>query len=668
MPVLVPQDLLIILGSATFVAIIFHALKLPTVMAFLATGILIGPHSLGLISSTPNAQLMTEICAILLLFTIGLEFSFARLKQLRRPFFGLGFPQVGVTILVSAAIVAYVFKFAPNKAIFIGFMVALSSTATVIKLLTDSRDLGSPYADSTLGVLIFQDLAVIPMILALPLLAGVENFQFSAQTFVTKVLVSIVGLWVGSRYIIPVVLHRVAQTRSRELFFFCIIFFCFGAAFLFEQLGFSLSLGAFLAGILISESPYGKQATSDLMPLRDNFLGIFFVSIGMLLDVSFVQQNIATLAMIIPAVIILKVLIIYLLGRLIRKTHQSALFTGLILFQLGEFSFILANSGLQLGLLSNVELQYFLSTAIVTLALTPLFYKLAPTLAYKEFYQALIPKKLRAQTKAKTDTRPDAPAPVNTKTIIIGYGISGQNLATALKALNIPYCIIDTNPQTVKKFSRLGDKIYFGDASRMEILDQAGIESARLVVITVAGSKWIDPIVRSIHKVRPDLRVLIRIEYLRDAKTFKERENVDLVVGEFETGIELLTRALGHYGVESEQIHSFVQSSRKKLAESEGALAHSLRRHLELPTWEALNALQPVVVHAGEFAVGKTILDLDLRRKTGANIVVIYREGFGSQMPNPDFTIAKEDVVYLIGKPESLEQGAAHLKQGPGEQ
>lgn len=660
-------NLLIILGSATLVATIFHAFKVPTIVAFLAAGVLIGPNGLALVSTLPEAQSVAELGIIFLLFTLGLEFSFRRLKELRRPFLGLGLPQVVFTNLLASLTIHYGLHVPWSKAIFFGGLVALSSTATVLKMLQEDRALATPYGENSIGILLFQDIAVIPMILALPAFhaKGLDFTALSlepAGTWLVQTLAFVLLVWITSRVFIPFLLNRVVHTKSRELFFFSIIFILFGIATLFEALGLSLSLGAFVAGVLISESPYGKQATSDLGFLRDNFLSLFFISIGMLLDIRFLASHILEVLSLVGLLIFLKSGLIYLLGRIHRYPHNISLFSALMLFQVGEFSFILAESGMSLGLFTPDELQYFLAASILSLGLTPVLYKLAPQISFKQNSKALLSFSLSKSLRGKVPTPPRETTPA--KTLLIGFGVAGQHVAAALKTLEIPYRIVELNAATVKDFAKLGEPIHFGDATRVEILEAAGIETAPLAVITISGSQVIQQLVSAMHRIRPDLHIIVRIESLREAAKISDRKNVEVVVGEFETSLEVLARTLSHYGASSPDIHRFIVEARKNISASHGAFGKTIRKNIELPTWEALSAINPFWVKPEHVSVGKTIAEVSLRRLTGSNIVLVYREGLGSKIPGSDFILEAGDVLYLIGTPDSLKLAETLLSHG----
>jgi CPA2 family monovalent cation:H+ antiporter-2 len=688
-------ELLILFGAATAVTTLCHYLQLPTIIGFIVTGLLVGPSGMGLVSSLPNADNLAEIAGIFLMFTIGLEFSFKRLLKLRREFVRLGFLQVGLTTVCVAWVLHLVMDFPWSKGVFGGFLVALSSTALVMKLLQDARELETPYGMSSLSILLFQDIAVIPMMLALPLLAlspGAAS-SVSATPLISvgsiKTIALIVGtmgaIWLSTRYIIPHLLERIVATRSREVFFFFVLFFCLGVAYLFQWGGLSLSLGAFAAGLIVSESPYGRQVTSDILPLRDNFLGIFFASVGMLLDLSFVAKNWNIVLFLGATGFLIKVAVISLVGRLYRLPWSLATIMGLVLCQVGEFSFILASRGQELGLLEKQEYQFFLSITVLSMAATPFLYKLAPLiikrsgpLSWRTLSGSKVGDKVRkavAESQA-TDQRsigsgqhtisqtPHSKMDTPGQALIIGFGISGENVAAAFESLKIPFRVIELNHQTFKRARRHGIDIHYGDATRPDVLDHNGLGSARLVVVTVSGSKVLPLILTAIRHHRPDVQVIIRAQYVRDVEALAKEPQTEIVVGEIETSIEILARALTVYGVSSRDIRRYMEEARSALHNLSQIKASLQSSAISLPSWDALGMIKPLRIDQDFAAVDRVLGDLDVRRKTGAMVVAVFREGLGSTVPDPEFSFKAGDVVQLVGSAEAQEQAETLFRTG----
>jgi CPA2 family monovalent cation:H+ antiporter-2 len=558
-------DLMILMGAATLMATILHSLRLPLIVGYFMAGAIVGPSGFGWISSAPEIETLTEIGSVLLMFTIGLEFSFSKLKQWQSKMLRLGSVQMAGTLLIFALIFHFAFEMDWSRAFFFGGILSLSSTAVILKILNDARDLEAPYGATTMSVLIFQDLAIIPMIFAFPVLAGRVDFALvpglgEIASWSLRTVAAFTALAIGARWIVPLSLKYVVRTRSRELFFFCLMFFCLGFAFLLQEVGLSLSLGAFFAGVLISESPYGRQANADFGFLRDTFLGLFFTTIGMLLVLPFLAEHAAFILFLFIVYSLTKISLAYATFALQRYRFSTSLTSAFLLFQIGEFSLILAAQGRKFGLLSPDENQYLLSISVLSLALTPWMYKFAQKLAPKTGFAS--------RFLSSTTPRADAPAQENISehAIIIGYGLAGQNVAHALETLQVPYIVIDLNPDTAKIFKLQKHQMIFGDARQPEILHQAGIERARLVMVTVSGLGMAEGVLTQIHHLHPGLPAIVRLQYLRDVETGSNLAGADLVVAELETSMEIVNRALRFFGASAEEIDEMLRQSRKQIA------------------------------------------------------------------------------------------------------
>jgi CPA2 family monovalent cation:H+ antiporter-2 len=655
-------ELLILIGSATFVATVFHALKLPTIIGFIVAGMIIGPFGIGWVGSVPGAETLSEIGIIFLMFTIGLEFSLSQLKDLKRHFLGLGGSQVLVTLSLTAILCHFAFDISWMQSFFIGCLVSLSSTAIIIKLLQDSRETASPHGNAIVGVLLFQDLAVIPMMMLLSLV-GLAGKADSTTIWDLKLLMKLLGagvfLFFAGHYLIPKALHRVAKTGSRELFFFAVLLLCLGISYLMQQVGLSLSFGAFLAGLLIAESPYGRQAMSDILPLRDNFLGLFFASVGMLVNTSFVLSHIGTVISWVLALAFIKIAVVYVLARAWRYTHSVAIIVALSIFQIGEFSFVLAKMGHDYGLMDNEGLQYFFAVTVLTLILSPFLFKWAPIWA------------LARSDGERKETPVDAPAPLRSPSnqghaIIVGFGVAGQNLGRAFKGLGIPYKVIDQNYNNVLLQKKNGEDMLYGDASRVEILEHAGIHEARLLIIAVSGAAMTKAVLDAAHRIRKDITVIARVLYSRDVSIMEPGPQTTLVVAENETTIELLARSLISFGIAEDEIYNFMAEARRNMHNTHSGLSDFLRTSLDHSTWQMLSALHSVQLRPDSFAVGRSLDQLMLRTHTGATVVTVYRDKEGSLLPQAGMNLAAGDILHMAGDRESLRKASQLLLKGEG--
>jgi CPA2 family monovalent cation:H+ antiporter-2 len=449
------KDILILFGLAIAVLLICHRLHVPTIVGFLLTGILAGPHGLGMISAVHEVEILAEIGIVLLLFTIGIEFSLRNLLQIRRSVLMGGAFQVLLTIMVTYLISMQIgLGFA--QSVFVGFLVSLSSTAIVLKLIQERAEVDSPHGRTTLGILIFQDVIIVAMILVTPILAGaIGNLGESLLIIVAKGIGIILLVMVGAKWIVPQILYQIARTRNRELFLLGVVVICLAVAWMTSSAGLSLALGAFLAGLVISESEYSHQALGNILPFRDVFTSFFFVSIGMLLDVGFLFQRPGIIALIALCVLVLKSIIAGSVTILLGFPLRTGTLVGLALSQVGEFSFILSRTGIEHGLLAGNIYQMFLSVSVLTMAATPFIIAMAPRIADLALGLPL-PKRLKSglypvlgiKEAGKTD-----------HLIIIGFGVNGTNVARAARAGAISmYHIPGLTPEAPTLEKALGDR------------------------------------------------------------------------------------------------------------------------------------------------------------------------------------------------------------------
>ena len=438
------KDIVILFGLALVTVILLRRFRFPSIIGFLLTGVLAGPHAFGLIRDAHQVEQMAELGVVLLLFTIGIEFSLKELMRIKHLVLLGGGLQVVLTILAVAAFCT-LSGFSAPQSTFFGFLVTLSSTAILMKLLADAGQMDTPHGKVALGILIFQDLCIVPLMLFTPLLAGGGDGLREVAVIFVKAAAFIVTAHYGARFLVPWIFEQVVKSRSRELFILTIIFIGMGTAWLTAEAGLSLALGAFIAGLAISESEYSHQALGDIMPFREAFMSLFFISVGMLLDPAALLAYPLLIASLVAIIIVVKTLITTGAGLALGLPMRVALVAGLSLAQIGEFSFILSQAGLQHGLLSPEAYQMFLAASIATMAMTPLCLKIADPLA--SYTVGILPHSwtrgrgvLSGGTKKST---------LSDHVLIVGYGVNGKNLAKVLKHLKIPHTVIETNPFTV---------------------------------------------------------------------------------------------------------------------------------------------------------------------------------------------------------------------------
>ncbi len=449
------SDIVKLFGMALLTVTLFRRLKLPAIIGFLASGIVAGPHVLGLIRDTHHVEQMAEIGVMLLLFTIGIEFSLKELARIKHAVFLGGGLQVALTVLATAGI-GSLFRLPFNQTLFFGFLVSLSSTAILMKLLTDAGEIDAPHGKTALGILIFQDLCIVPMMLVAPLLAGAGKGLPDVLEVLAKTAVVVVAAHYVARFLVPWIFGQIVKARSRELFLLAVIFISFGIAWITSLVGLSLALGAFIAGLAISESEYSHQALGDIMPFRDLFMSLFFISVGMLVDPAVMIANPGPVIFLVFSIITVKTLLNTASVLSLGIPPRVAIITGLSLAQIGEFSFVLSRSGLQYGFLSPDTYQLFLAASVATMGLTPFLLRFAPVAAnaVAGFAPASMGRGSRFFDKQVKEKEPED------HVVIAGFGVNGRNLAKTLNYLKTPYLVIESNPFTVDAERKRGSGLF----------------------------------------------------------------------------------------------------------------------------------------------------------------------------------------------------------------
>lgn len=648
-------DITIILGASVLVIYVFQKLKLPTILGYLMTGILAGPHALGLIAASHEVEVLAEIGVILLLFIIGMEFSLKSLAAIKKSVFLGGAAQVGLTT-VATALIAWWFGFELNSALFLGFVFSLSSTAIVLKLLQERSEVNSPHGKIALAILIFQDIIVVPMMLLTPILSGqAGDVGTVVVTLLLKVGVVIAVVLVGARYLVPILLHEVAKTKNRELFILFVVVICFAIAWGTSEMGLSLALGAFLAGLVISESDYSYQATGFIIPFREIFTSFFFVSIGMLLDVSFLIDHFLIIMGLLVLVSVAKAGIAGVAALLLNYPMRTAILTGLTLFQVGEFAFILSEVGIEYQLLSEATYQYFLSVSILSMAITPFVIQRSASItqsltAFKTLRTLPLPP-----PKSKSNGASTAPDEGHFKdhTIIIGFGVNGQNVARAAKFANIPYVIIEMNAETVQREKARGEPILFGDATNHFILEHVKVFSARVAVVAISDPVATRSVISSIRSICPTVHVIVRTRFMSEVSEQLRLGASEVVPEEFETSIEIFSRLLHKYLVPQDEVDHFIADIRAESHEllPPGEINYRRAAQLTIPN---MNISSLRVQNTNKEVVGKTMDESGIRARYGINVLAIQRDEDYLSHIEADTRIEQDDILFLAGKPEDV--------------
>lgn len=647
------SEILKIFGLSVGVIFLCHKVRVPPIVGFLLTGVIAGPYGLKLVSAVHEVETMAEVGVVLLLFTIGLELSIGDLVRMSRNVLLGGGAQVLLTIGVFAALALGLGQ-SVSSGVFLGFLAALSSTAIVLKILQQRAEMDSVHGRVALSVLIFQDLVIVPMMLLVPFLADAGGSGLSFLWPLAKGF-GLVGLvFILARKVVPPLLHSIVQTRSRELFLISILALCLSTAFLTSHLGLSLSLGAFLAGLVLSESEYSLSALEGILPFRDVFTSLFFISVGMLLDMGFLFGNLSQVAGATGAVLALKALATGLAAYLLGYPVGPAVMVGLALCQVGEFSFVLAKVGLAHGLLGADGYQLFLAASILTMGLTPPLIALAPRAGQWVGGLSLVARMPKRPFEREMERTGQAQAGLSDHLVIVGFGVGGRHLASAAKSFGIAYRVVEMNPDTVRHSAAQGEPITYGDASQTAVLEHVGVAQARVLAIVVSDPVSIRRITDSARRLNPGLHIITRTRFQSEIGPLMDLGASDVVPEEFETSIEIFTRVMMRYLVPRADIEGFTESVR---AEGYGMLRSA---ELRGDSFCALNRqfpdmdLSAITVEAGCVLDGQTLEDSGLRRTHGLTVVAVGR---GAEvMGNPDGTLRllAGDVAYVFGSHKDI--------------
>jgi monovalent cation:H+ antiporter-2, CPA2 family len=656
-------NLLVIFTASIAVVFIFHQFRLPSIAGFLVAGALIGPYGLNLISDIGTVQALAEIGIVLLLFTIGIEFSVVHLVSMRRLMFLAAPIQVG-GVLVIAWLGAMLAGLSWQQGVFWGFLFSLSSTAIVLKTLAERGDSDSIHGRATIGILVFQDLAVVPMMLLTPILGGQSDGSVLAILLTLGESVLVLALVIAaSWYLVPKVLGHIVRSRSRELFLLTIIVSCLGIAWLSSLGGLSLALGAFIAGLVISESEYSHQAMAEVLPFRDSFNSLFFVSIGILMD----WRVLFTHPLPVIGLLVMVLLVKFVAGAgavlLAEIPLRSAIMVGVALAQVGEFSFLLAQQGQESGFLRGDPYQVFLAVSVLSMIVTPFLMQWSPHLARRvEAWQRLrhwLPSRSTThvlQTEGKQIR-------VKGHVIIVGYGLNGRNLARVLGETEIPYLALDLDGDIVSREAKHGVPVYYGDGTNSNVLRHMRIEDAKVLVIAISDPFITRRAVQVAKGLNPTLHIVVRTRYLRELEELHQLGADDVVPEEFETSIEIFSLVLSTYKLPQDFVMQKVKQVRRE--------GYALLRRSELPELTQYlrggtvtdAAVETCRIDDDSPAQGKTLAEMAFRPRTGASVIAWARAGVTQANPPENTRLMAGDIVVLIGTRLQIRQAMELLVQ-----
>ena len=644
--------------AALLAAYALVRLRQPPIVGFLIAGILLGPHGFGLVRDVHVVEVLAEVGVVLLLFTVGLELSLPNLGRLGRLVWTGGTAQVlGTTALATAVGLASGLDL--RRSLFLGFLVSNSSTAIILKMLMDRGELHSPHGRNLLGILILQDLAVVPMMLLVNPLAGKGAVGIGGLALLLARLLAVVALlFVAGRVLVPRLLGVIVRARHRELFVVAVLLIVILTALATSATGLSLALGAFLAGLVLSESEYGAQAMADVGPFRDAFSALFFVSIGMLFDVRTIGVEAGAVFGLLAMILFGKPVLGGLPALFMGYGPRIAAVVGLTLAQIGEFSIVLVREGHAAGLVRSDEYQIVLAAAIVSMIVTPMMHELG------HFAGGRLARRSRRTPRAAAPAEPP-PFPSEKHVLVVGFGHMGETLARVLTRAEVPFRVLDIDSERVRRGQRRHLPIEFGDATGDFVLRRSGIERARAVLVLLSDPRATRQVVRLCRSLAPGVFLLVRTRYLSEIPELSALGADEVVAEEFETSLEIAGRTLRRLGFSLPWVESETDDIRQarhdgfRRFRAPGGSPEGVRRALGGTRVELVSV-------APEWpAAGRSLRDLDLRGEGGAIVLAVLREGQPTVTPGGDFQLRGFDQLLMLGTSESLERTLERL-QGTG--
>lgn len=658
-------EIVTLFALSALIAYLCTRIRLVPIAGFLLTGVVVGPHAMGLVQDPELVNTLAEIGVILLLFEIGIEFSLASLARLKKAIAVGGGLQVGLTIAVVAGI-GVAAGVDVGASLYTGALIALSSTAVVLGLLSLRGETNTPAGQLSLAVLIFQDLAIVAMVLLVPVLGqtGGSGWDVLQALVLAGVVVGIV--LVVSRTVVPRLLHAVAGTRRPELFVLVVSALGLGTAWLVSLAGVSLELGAFLAGLVVSESEYREQALSDILPLRSLFNVLFFVSVGMLLDVSFLFEQPLVLLGTVAGVLLLKGLITT--GAIVALGYPVRLATivGLALAQIGEFSFVLDQAGRAAGLspfgLGTLGEQAFIITAVLLMLVTPGLMQVGPSVG-----RWLQDTAFGWWERGEADPGSPAGVELEDHVIIVGYGPVGRRLAQVLHQSDLPFVVMDLNRNSIEEARASGYAALYGDATRSHILEEVGLPRAKLCVVAINDAAAARRIVRLARQQNPAVRLLVRAHYLSELGPLREAGADVVFPEELETSIQLFTRVLSAYQIPQTEIREKVEEIRAHDYELLRKAGSDSRRLLLEGLEEEGIRKRTIRLPTDCPAIGRSLGTLRERREFDLSMVAVHRGGDTVRAPGEEFVIEAGDRLVLIGRADAFVDAAPLFRPSEGD-
>ena len=650
------SEIFSLLAIAVVLVWLFKRLNLPPILAYLSAGVLAGPHALGWITDYQEIHLVAEFGIVFLLFSLGLEFSIPKLVAMRHIVFGIGTAQMLIT---SGIIIAIVLFYTPHfaTAFSIGTLLALSSTAIVVKQLSESGELHTRRGQLAIGILLFQDIAVVPLLITIPLLGGgaEQNLMLALALALTKGAFVCALLWAVGKWLLPRLFNEVAQLRTDELFVLTTLLVTLFAAGLTHVFGLSMALGAFLAGIMLGESQYRHQLEADIRPFRDILMGLFFVTVGMQLDMVYVLYNAYWIILAVVGLILVKAFLIKQVAHAMGETAKDAWSAGLMLCQMGEFGFVLIALALQHQLIESSYASLLISIGVLSMALTP----------YLIDHNQSLAKKL-SRGSSPTDGHnapPTFSSSLTNHVVICGFGRVGQTVARFLKTEAIPYIALDIDPIRVREAQAAGENVQFGHVRQKDILNAAQVSKSRLVIITFADYNKAMSIVSVVRQLSDEVKILVRMRDDQHLTELKEAGVTEVVPESLEASLMLVSHVLFMSGVPVMRILRRVQQERKNRYGILHGYFPGENTDLSAQAIGRLEYMHAIAITDDAFAVNKSLGDLNIEKRR-VEVMGLRRDDNEIEHPTADTVLIAQDILIIRGKPRQVERIERYLLEG----
>ena len=649
------KDLIILLLVSLPINIIFYRIKLPSVMGYLVAGILIGPYGLKLVSDISTVKELAEIGVVLLLFVIGLEFSLGRLLKNLASILGAGGLQLGMTTLVMSFIFLEM-NFHQSQSIVLGLIVALSSTAIVLKMITDNAEIDTLSGKLCIGILLFQDLCVVPIMILLPLLGqsdALTSFDFIFE--VVKSLIAVVTIYFIFRLIGPKFLVGIARVGNKEHLTLSVVFIILFTGWVSQKMGLTLAMGALIAGMIISESEYNHQIILDVLPLRDYFSSIFFISVGMLLQTDVFADSFWVCLVLTVLVVLVKGLFATLACFFVRVPLRISFEVGMRLAQVGEFSLILSAIALKQGLFDSHQYQILLIVSILSMLLAPLLIQVSTGFSIKLF------SKLGAKEITSSESEDTK---LKDHVVIVGYGVGGRTLAQVLLETKIPFIVLELDGERVRRALTEGITTHYGDCAQEQTLIRAGLKDARMIVLKISDYTVTEKTVRLSRKINPQVNIMVRTRRTDQVEELKSAGANQVIPEEFETSIEIFSRVLRDYHTPNNIIEQQVELIRLEGYSMFRGLALNTESLKKFSTYLTASLTESYLVQEDSWACGKTVGDINIPSRTGAVVVAVVNKN--KSQPNPDskLIVMSGDIFILLGSHLQLDRSLKMLRFG----